>query len=123
MTYNTTNELMYLGFNQEGTIDLQFPQGNIKDNYQLYVNVYIIDNENDKSLYCVNDPIIVKPEDDNLFRVKNQIVNNEESSNFILRLMRNNLQTTTHIVNMLLTSFNEPKFLSYYVIFNFFNPL
>jgi hypothetical protein len=84
-----------LNYNQNGILDIQLPQGPTTDSYRQYIFVNIIDDSNGITVFTIETPVVVTPNDALVTQLLDSLSSSDMSSQFMLNLNSGNLNLIT----------------------------
>lgn len=91
-------------------MDIQLPQGPDTDSYRQYIFVNIIDDSNGITVYYIETPIVVMPNDELTIQLINSIANNDVNSQLMIDLNSGNMNVISKNVMALSSVFNTQSF-------------
>lgn len=98
---------MGFGTSLDGSLSVQLPEGSATDNYNTYIYVNIVDNDNGVTTYEYALPIQVKPNSDMLADITSQLLNPNGGGSILTSLYSGNSQLATQTLLTISAALNN----------------
>jgi hypothetical protein len=107
--YSLNNKALAMGFGTslDGSLSVQLPEGSATDNYNTYIYVNIVDNDNGVTTYEFALPIQVKPNSDMLADITSQLLDPNGGGSILTSLYSGNSQLATQTLLTISAALNN----------------
>ncbi len=106
MTYLNNLNPFSIGYNSNGILKFQLPQGPTYDSYNLYLFVNVIDNNNGVTVYNLSTPVKVLSNSNVLFDLVKNVMIKNLSLDFVNTIYNGNIQSSSQLITNLISTLN-----------------